>query len=46
MIGRLTKKRDFQRDGCAPIDDKEWKTKHKHAISSVEVPAVYFKFEK
>jgi len=46
MIGRQTSKRDFQRYGCSPLDDKEWKTKHKHAILSVEVPAVYFKNEK
>jgi hypothetical protein len=37
MIGRLTIKRDL-RDGCFHPDDKEWKTKHKHAILSVEVP--------
>jgi hypothetical protein len=38
MIGRLTIKRDFQRDGCFHLDDKGWKTKHKHAILSIEVP--------
>jgi hypothetical protein len=38
MIGRLTSKRGFQRDGCFHPDDKEWKTKHKHAILFAEVP--------